>query len=188
MNIFVPHCSGMLTDFLPHGDGLVAYGFLSRLAQRGHSVYAAAERVDISGPVPENLHVYLITPRVKAKGYARIDYMLQVRSLFRKLNREVGMDIIHQLNPVYTGISLALCDAKCPVVLGPYVGDWPSDPDAISAARPLLRSLLHLGRNVLARLQQARADALLLTTIAARAAHIVSKSAIELHFHLAAWD
>lgn len=167
MNIFVPHCSGMLTDHLPHGDGLVAYGFISRLAERGHSVYVAAERIELSGPIPSNLHLFLIEPRGVARGFQRIDYMLQVRSLFRRLSSEVNMEIIHQLNPVYTGVSLALYDAKCPVVLGPYVGAWPKDPHAISVAHPALKSILHWSKNVLARLQQTRADALLLTTMAA---------------------
>ena len=58
LNIFVPHCSGCLTDVLPHGDGLVAHGFITRLAERGHRLYVAAERVELSKPLPENVRLF----------------------------------------------------------------------------------------------------------------------------------
>ena len=39
LRIFVAHPSEMLTDYLPHGDGLVAFSYLSRLAVRGHELH-----------------------------------------------------------------------------------------------------------------------------------------------------
>lgn len=42
LNIFVPHCSELLTDHRPHGDGLISHALISRLAERGHELYIAA--------------------------------------------------------------------------------------------------------------------------------------------------
>jgi hypothetical protein len=52
LNIFVPHCSDLLTDHRPHGDGLVAYGFIRHLSERGHNLYIAAQEVDLRDPLP----------------------------------------------------------------------------------------------------------------------------------------
>jgi hypothetical protein len=30
LTIFVPHCSELLTDYRPHGDGLISYALISR--------------------------------------------------------------------------------------------------------------------------------------------------------------
>ena len=49
LRIFVAHPSALLTDHRPHGDGLVAYGFIRGLAERGHELHVAAEEVDLTG-------------------------------------------------------------------------------------------------------------------------------------------
>jgi hypothetical protein len=46
LRIFVAHPSEMLTDHVPHGDGLVAFSYLSRLAARGHELHVAAQGVE----------------------------------------------------------------------------------------------------------------------------------------------
>ena len=60
LNIFVPHCSDLLTDHLPHGDGLIAHGFITSLARRGHRLHVAAQRVDLREPLHPNISLYLI--------------------------------------------------------------------------------------------------------------------------------
>ena len=164
LNIFIPHCSGLLTDHLPHGDGLVAHGFISKLAQRGHNLWVAAEQVDLAKPLGQNVRLFPIRSNRKNGMVARLDYMRQVRQLFHRLQREIAFDLIHQLNPVYTGMSLALWDAKVPVVLGPYVADWPVDPDSTSP----LGLLGQIVEKSIAWAQQRNAQTLLLTTEAAR--------------------
>lgn len=163
LTIFVPHCSGLLTDALPHGDGLVAHGFISRLAERGHRLYVAAERVELSQSLHPNVTLFPINVE-GAAGTGRIRYMLGVRTLFRQLKKEVSFDLVHQLNPVYTGVSVALWDCGIPVVLGPYVADWPHDPDGMTGARPRLRGLLRGMKGGIAQLQQHGATSILLTT------------------------
>jgi glycosyltransferase involved in cell wall biosynthesis len=94
--------------------------------------------------------------------------MLRVRSLLRCLCKDVRFDLIHQLNPVYTGISLALWGSRIPVVLGPYVADWPLDPNAITSSRATLRAVIRQTKKAAALVQQIGASAILLTTEAAR--------------------
>ena len=167
LNIFVPHCSGLLTDTLPHGDGLVAHGFISRLAERGHRLYVAAEEVQLCRPLNPNVKLFPIRNQKRGAAAGRLSYIFQVRVLFQRLRAEISFDVIHQLNPVYTGISLALWGCEIPVILGPYVADWPNDPHAISSSRAGLRTLVRRLKNGTAYLQQSSATALLLTTEAA---------------------
>src|SRR6185369_7397245 len=147
----------MLTDHQPHGDGLVAYGFIKRLAERGHSLFVVAESVNLSTPLPDNVHLFPIQYRFRSNALNRLDYMMQLRSLYHRLQRAVDFDLIHQLNPVYTGITLALWPLNVPVVLGPYVADWPANPDAISSSRSSVSSILRRVKRAAAHLQQKRA-------------------------------
>ena len=65
LNIFVPHCSDLLTDHRPHGDGLIAHGFIRHLSERGHNLYMAAQEVDLRDPLPSNVHIFPIAPRTQ---------------------------------------------------------------------------------------------------------------------------
>jgi glycosyltransferase involved in cell wall biosynthesis len=168
LHIFVPHCSDLLTDHLPHGDGLIAHGFITSLARRGHRLHVAAQRVDVREPLPTNVTVHEIPLRGDGALFSRLDYMLRVRRLLSRLKKECHFDLIHQLNPVFTGMSLSLVGSGLPLVLGTYVARWPEDPDAISLKGKWVRRALACGRHVICAVQQRQADALLLTTPAAR--------------------
>jgi glycosyltransferase involved in cell wall biosynthesis len=164
--IFVPHCSSLLTDHRPHGDGLIAHGFLRRLAERGHDLHIAACEVDLAEPLPPNAHVHVLSPGGNPIR-SRLGYMLAVRQLFRGLQRDVRFSLIHQFNPVYTGISLALAGSPLPLVLGPYIPRWPHDPSAVTSSYASFRRLLSLLNTGLAAIQQQQASRLLVTTQAA---------------------
>lgn len=165
--IFIPHCSDVLTDTLPHGDGQVAYGFLKRLAENGHELHVATPRLEVKGPLNPNLHVYVLATRHEGLR-GRVEFMIQLRRLFQSLHHKHRFDIMHQMNPVFTGISLALWDSRLPLVLGTYVARWPKDPDTISGKHGGLRGrLTSFLLNSLARIQQKQADLLLVTTPAA---------------------
>jgi L-malate glycosyltransferase len=168
LNIFVPHCSDLLTDHLPHGDGLIAHGFISNLAKRGHRLHVAAQRVELRDALPANVTVHEVPLRRSGQLLSRLDYMVRVRRLLKELNRECRFDLIHQLNPVFTGMSLSLVGSGLPLVLGTYVARWPDDPDAISSNGKWMSRALAYGRSVICDVQQRQADALLLTTPAAR--------------------
>jgi glycosyltransferase involved in cell wall biosynthesis len=166
LSIFVPHCSDLLTDHRPHGDGLIAYGFIRHLADRGHNLYVAAQEVDLRDPLPSNVRIFPISPRSKNHSLSRLVYMSRVRQLFTALRRQVNFDIVHQMNPVYTGVSLSLLWMGIPVVLGTYVARWP-DPRGESGGRTLGSKAASAFRTCAAALQQSMASRILLTAPAA---------------------
>ena len=166
LNIFVPHCSDLLTDHRPHGDGLIAYGFIRHLSERGHNLYIAAQEVDLRDPLPSNVHIFQISPRYKNQLLSRLLYMSHVRQLFMRLRRQVNFDLVHQMNPVYTGVSLSLLWTGIPVVLGTYVARWP-DPRDESGGQKLGSEVASAFRTCLAALQQFVASHVLLTAPAA---------------------
>jgi len=167
LTIFIPHCSDLLTDHLPHGDGLVAHGFISSLARRGHRLHVAAQRIDLREPLPANVTLYPIRLKRPHGIVSRLEYMFRIRKLLRELRKSCKFDLIHQLNPVFTGVSLALAGSDLPLVLGTYVGRWPEDPNALTSRGGWSGRLLGHARSFIAALQQRQADALILTTPAA---------------------
>jgi L-malate glycosyltransferase len=163
LRVFVLPPSAMLTDHRPHGDGLVALGFIRELAARGHELHVAAGRVDLRGDLPPNVHVHPLGSGEPTKA-ARLRFMRRVRHLYRRLASSTNFDVIHQLTPVDVGVSLALADVTVPVVLGPYVPDWaPSGQGADAVHGP---ASLRVKRG-LRWAQQWRATTVLLSTPAA---------------------
>jgi glycosyltransferase involved in cell wall biosynthesis len=92
--------------------------------------------------------------------------MAGMRRLLGRLQRRRPFDLVHQLNPVDVGLSLAVADVRLPVVLGPYVPDWPPTGEGADAvvSPPVLRL-----KRVLRAAQQRRAAMVLLSTPAAAA-------------------
>src|SRR5258708_18474431 len=89
-NIFVLHPSHFLTDHRPHGDGLLAFQFLTRLAKRGHQVHVAVSMQSIQSELPANLHLYYIKTRSAASIDGRrpinlMEFSLTARVLFPQL-------------------------------------------------------------------------------------------------------
>ena len=164
--IFVPHCSDLLTDHRPHGDGLVAHGFISRLAKRGHILHVAAQSVDLKEPLGDNVIIHRIPANRSGNIAWRISYMLKVRRLFWRLKANVKFDLIHQFNPVFTGLSLALAGSGLPVVLGTYVARWPDENSQVGGHHAMQQALSR-SRRLISSLQQLQADTLVLTTPAA---------------------
>ena len=154
----------MLTDHMPHGDGLVAFGFIRELAARGHDLHVAAQRVDLTEQLPENVRLHVLGESRAPAPLDRLTFMRRLRRLYRSLEAERPFDVAHQLNPVDVGLSLALAGARAPLVLGPYVPDWPGYPKpGGQLARPVV---LRVNRAI-AGAQQRRATTALLSTPAA---------------------
>jgi glycosyltransferase involved in cell wall biosynthesis len=159
--IFIAHPSALLTDSRPHGDGLIAWGYIRGLAARGHELHIAAERVDLERDVPDNVHVYPLGAPGRPGALARVRYMWRMRRLLRQLRRTTHIDVIHQLNPVDVGMTLSLFDSSLPVVLGPYwpdfwLGHWQGPRPSVARVKQVVR-----------RAQQRCATTILLSTPAA---------------------
>lgn len=132
LRLFIAHPSHYLTDWQPHGDGLIAHAILCALAERGHTLHVAAASVDLHRPLPVGVHLYPLPMRscysALNQGLRfRVEYALRVRALFRQLHRQQPFDAIHQLNPVVTGLSTFLFGLGCPVLLGPVWPSWKAD-------------------------------------------------------------
>ena len=166
LTIFVPHCSDLLTDYLPHGDGLIAHGFITHLARRGHVLHVAVRAARLREPLHPNVTMYNIPLRCSGRISQRLEYMFRVRTLLQELGKKIDFNLIHQLNPVFAGVSLSLSGSGLPLVLGTYVARWPHNLDSVNSKGWGNRALA-LCRDAVARLQQRQAAALLLTTPAA---------------------
>lgn len=164
LSLFIAHPSELLTDHLPHGDGLVSYGFVRRLAERGHDVHVAAQRVDIRAPLPPKLHLYVLMPRSDTSVADRFAFMVRMRLLFRRLSQRIRFDLVHQMNPVFTGLSLSLTGTRTPLVLGTFVPRWHGAADAAGGTAPITQRAKQRVLSWLARIQQSRAAGLLLAT------------------------
>ncbi len=167
LRIFVPHASDTFTNHRAHGDGLVAFEVASRLAARGHEMHVLAPLIDVRGALPATLHLHPVTAPGHGLG-ARLAYVRAVRATFARLRRDAPFDLIHQLNPVYAGMSLALADARVPVVLGAYVGAWPQSADRADIMGAIDLPFASIVKRTVVGVQQRRADALILSTPAAR--------------------
>jgi len=164
LRIFVAHPSEVLTDHLPHGDGLVSYSYIRRLAERGHELHVAAQRVALRDPLPHTLHVHRLSPDGGTSAMNRLVFMARMRELFERLRSETPFDVIHQMNPVFTGLSLALVGVRTPLVLGAFVPRWQSD-STVAARRPSLKTrMAEAAERLVARRQQAKAAALLIAS------------------------
>jgi L-malate glycosyltransferase len=164
VRIFVAHPSALLTDHRPHGDGLVAFGFIRELAARGHELHVAVENADLVEPLPPNVHLHPLGAGTGPAPLDRIGFMWRMGSLHRRLARDRPFDVVHQLNPVTVGLSLAVRDGAAPLVLGPYVPEW---PDARKPGGPGVRPAMVRLNESLRAAQQRRATTVLLSTPAA---------------------
>jgi glycosyltransferase involved in cell wall biosynthesis len=159
------HASHNLTDHGENGDGLVAWGFLTELARGGHRVHAVTDRLDVAGDVPRNLVLYELPRRSRNPLVHYVGYMLRVRSLYDRVARSEGIDVVHQMTPVVRGLSLALLGCNVPMILGTYVGDWTfrrSDP--MYRSPKLTTRITALLEASLDLLQQQFADAIVAAT------------------------
>ncbi len=149
LHIFISHPSHFLTDSEPHGDGLLAFQYILRLAQRGHQLHVAVPLSSLSQPLPSNVFLYPIRSLTKSSAVNppylnRIEYAFRVRRLLKRLQKQFPLQLIHQLNPVVPGMSLLLSGCGLPIVLGPLPPHLPAEPGRSQAsATATAKSLKH---------------------------------------------
>jgi L-malate glycosyltransferase len=179
LRLFVIAPSALFTDHLPHGDGLVAHGFVRELARRGHELHVAAGKVALESDLPQNVHLYRLGDADPSARIGRPRLMWELRRVHGQLARSRRFDLVHQLNPVDVGVSLALAGDATPLVLGPYIPDWaPSGPGADTPVGPLALRV----KRALRAAQQRRATTVLLSTPAA-ASKLAAGGSLQAHVH-----
>lgn len=171
LGIFVSHPSEFLTDHRPHGDGLLAWEFIRRLAERGHQLHVAVPAMDLRADPPPNVTLYPMVPRGPWSTLQPLEYMVRVRAAFRRVRHQHTIHLVHQLNPVNDALSCLIARDEIPLVLGPYVAAWPRDGEPLRVRSSLLgRVGLRAAGPLIAhydREQERLARALLLSTPAA---------------------
>jgi len=168
LTIFVSHPSSFLTDCRLHGDGLAAYEFIHRLAERGHELHVAVQSTELESDLPPSVTLYPIPERTPSDSFRHVEYSVRVWRLYRRIQRDHDIDIIHQLNPVRPGLSAWLSYGRPPLVLGLYVPSWPDAFDSEEKQDSTLRIVATTLMEWADGIQQRRAAALLLSTPAAR--------------------
>lgn len=170
LSIFISHPSDFLTNYQPHGDGLVAFNFINYLAKRGHTLHVAVPSMDIRGDSPNNIKLHSVPFQAPFSRLRSFEYIIRVRQLFNDIHRKDRVDIIHQLNPVIRGLSVSLLGTGIPVVLGYFCINWPNDaetPTKKSLRGTIASSLTEPLLEKFSQRQQAKAAALLVSTPAA---------------------
>ncbi len=170
LSIFISHPSDYLTNYQPHGDGLIAFAFINQLAQRGHTLHVAATTTDIQGKLPENIIIYPTDVRRTIHSPIKsIEYMFKVKQIFNRVCREYKIDVIHQLNSVNPGLSISLLGTGLPVVLGLFWVGWPDDAETPKINSFKSKSIFFdtFWQKVFSYQQQQHATALLVSTPAA---------------------
>jgi glycosyltransferase involved in cell wall biosynthesis len=165
--VFIAHPSDLLTDHVPNGDGLVAYGFIRELAARDYRLHIAVRGVALREPLPPNVVLHPIPPRCPSPVRDRLQAMYSIRRLLARLLRQERIDVVHQMNPVFAGLSLGLIGCGLPLVLGTFVARWPDGEVWEEGQGRLTRGINAATRWVVGAAQQSQAAALLIATPAA---------------------
>ncbi len=167
MSILVAHPSRCLTDHLANGDGLLAYALIRGLADRGHRLHVVAERTDLREPLPENVVIHTIRARRSTALRAQFACMVRIRQAYMEVSRGTRFDVIHQLNPVDAGLTALLPRSSAPIVLGPYMPDWPFGSGQPAMPTSAIAARATRLKEGIRWLQQRRAATVILSTPAA---------------------
>jgi L-malate glycosyltransferase len=168
LTIFASFPTEPLTDHLPNGDGLVAYQIVRQLSRRGHTVHVATPRADLQDPVPHGVTVHEMRGQFGLPRPGVFQYMNWTRRVLRNIRRSIRVDLIHELNPVFSLCSLAFEDSGLPVVLGPHSSRWPmGDNRGVSTVWALRTRAKIAVKDVCLGRQHRSASAVLLSTPAA---------------------
>jgi glycosyltransferase involved in cell wall biosynthesis len=167
LTIFASFPTVPLTDYLPSGDGLVAYEMIRQLSARGHTVHVVTPRAELQEDIPERVTIHQMGRKRGASRPDPVSYMTWTRQVLRDVRRSTNVDLIHELNPVFSLRSLAFADSGLPVVLGPHSSRWPAATDIRFPFRTARRFVKRELKDLCLRWQHRRASAVLLSTPAA---------------------
>jgi glycosyltransferase involved in cell wall biosynthesis len=168
LTLFVSFPTTPLTDWRPSGDGLIAHQFIKGLAERGHRLHVVTPFADLRSPLPQQITIHQMSPRAPLTRPQPLHYMLWTRRTLQQIRATTHIDLIHELNPVFSLLSLAFVWSGVPVVLGPQFSRWPSNADGSgSFLQRIRRRLTNLLKDACVGQQHRYAKAILLSTPAA---------------------
>jgi glycosyltransferase involved in cell wall biosynthesis len=124
LRIFFPATAHLLTDHLPHGEGLIAYNLLSGLAARGHAVVGCAHALALS-ETPQ-FRVSVLGHGGPLQSLAPLGYAGLAARQLRRQGGVDGFDVAHWLFPQGADQMLDASPRRLPLVVGPLTEAWPS--------------------------------------------------------------
>ena len=124
LRIFVPSAAELLTDHLPHGEGLIAWNLLTGLARRGHELVVCARAADLEAEPSFEL---IVTGRAtRLQSIEPLVYMRRARQRCRSLGGRARFDLAHWLFPTGPFDTLFVPPDGLPLVVGPQSAPWPA--------------------------------------------------------------
>jgi glycosyltransferase involved in cell wall biosynthesis len=152
LRILISAASEFLTDNQPHGEGLICFEILSRLAERGHHLYVFSSQSSLDTDLP-NAEIIQINDRFPIASLKQWKYQWESRKAAQEIRQKEEIDIVHHMMPFYPETHFSwLKDA--PLVLGPIFLPWQLTNDDLERPEPDNNRLEALAKCVLGRLSQ----------------------------------
>ena len=125
LNIFVHRASEHLTDYDPHGDGLICFSLLDGLQRRGHRIFAYTNSIAINQPTP-NLTIKTAQHKIPANSLAAWEHSWRAEHwLNQLLHQQQPIDLVWRLHPYGVGCPYPPRTFGLPLLVGPLFHDWP---------------------------------------------------------------
>lgn len=125
MRIAVVSGAKVLTDHLPHGEGLIVFNHVSALAARGHEITVFTGRADLRGDVPfEVVELGHVLPS------GGLDPLVHGVRAGVRVRRRRSFDVAHWLRPldqttmIFPLSSLVVLPRGLPYFVGPFAKPW----------------------------------------------------------------
>lgn len=163
MRVFVAGSADVLTDHRGHGEGLIAWGILSRLAMRGHELTVCAPRVELSADAP--FEIVTALPKAPLESVRPLEYAWRVRRAAAE--RPEGFDVAYWLFPQGSDELMSLIPSRIPLVIGPLAAKWHVARQGVRPGDVLRWGLAPLQRSLYLRTLRNAAAAMLATPTAA---------------------
>jgi len=127
LSIFVHCASDYLTDYEPHGDGLICFSLLNGLAKRNHDIFAYTKYSAIRQKDP---HL-----QVQAGGHHRVpfdslaswEHAQKADRWLERLSNKHDIDLVWRLHPYGGGCPTVPKTLGKPLVVGPLFYGWPEN-------------------------------------------------------------
>lgn len=168
MRIFVPAASARLTDHEGHGEGLISWNILSRLAAKGHEIVACTRRAALTAPPPFEL--VETGPASRFESIEALAYAARVTKELRLHGGARSFSAALWLMPQGPQDLTWTAPGILPTIIGPLFPPWPKESRGKRRLGDNVCAILSPTISALHRRAMASATAVLLSTPAAAAA------------------
>lgn len=154
MRILISAASELFTDNKPHGEGLICYEIVSRLAARGHSLHVFSPQSSLEERLV-NTQVEHINDQAFTPSLNTWKYHQESRKAAQKLENTHKVDVIHHIMPFYHETHFSFL-SNAPLVLGPLSLPWMLEDNEIESPHINGNPAKKLAKGVLGKISQRR--------------------------------